>query len=287
MIGRFIPHPIHGQLHVGGRKMPTAPRCGRALRLEEYSGPPIPTPPAIIDYTDSALVMACLRTMLGNDLVGDCTVADVLHALSLIAAAAGLPIIPFVTAQAMTIYSAATGYDPTQTDASGNNPTDNGAELQDILEWLLANGFPPNPNASKLLAFYPLDTTAPLPIQQGMLIGGGAVVCGVALSDNAVSQIPTLIDGGDWDLSGTPNPANGHAFPKVADGKVATWSMVLNVNDDVLQEQLQTQNGGEAWAIYAQEMAQGIQRSGIAAADSLAMFKGLGAALGGVLPAGA
>lgn len=73
--------------------------------------------------------------MLGNDQVGDCTIAGHYHLrmIQRAVAQAGSPLV-VTTEQAIADYSAITGYDPSQTE-NGVNPTDTGAALTDVLAW--------------------------------------------------------------------------------------------------------------------------------------------------------
>src|ERR1700727_2323390 len=61
--------------------------------------------------------------MYGNDTVGDCTIAEVSHDLILKTAHTGTPFFPDPD-EVLKMYSAISGYDPSQTDDQGNNPTD-------------------------------------------------------------------------------------------------------------------------------------------------------------------
>lgn len=65
--------------------------------------------------------------MFLNERIGDCTIADRAHKLMLRTANAGQMIVPADT-DVLNAYSGLTGYDPSQADAQGNNPTDRGAD---------------------------------------------------------------------------------------------------------------------------------------------------------------
>lgn len=68
------------------------------------------------------------QTMLGNDVVGDCTFASKGHQLMMVTANTGSILIP-TTAQILAACSDLTGYDPSQTQPDGSNPTDQGNTL--------------------------------------------------------------------------------------------------------------------------------------------------------------
>jgi hypothetical protein len=78
--------------------------------------------------------------MMQNDKIGLCTVAGLGHKLQSQSAATGSK---YTVSDDLVIrdYSAITGYDPRQTDADGYNPTDNGANELDVIQWFERNGF--------------------------------------------------------------------------------------------------------------------------------------------------
>ena len=80
--------------------------------------------------------------MLGNDLVGDCTIAAMYHLrmTQRSVAKAGSPLI-VTTEQAIADYTAIPpAMIPTQTDANGNNPTDIGADCSDVIDYYRVKG---------------------------------------------------------------------------------------------------------------------------------------------------
>ena len=79
--------------------------------------------------------------MLGNDTVGDCVIAAMMHYAQADTAHTGQPLTP-TTQLALETYAAITGYDASQTDASGNNPTDQGASWADALQYWKTHGIP-------------------------------------------------------------------------------------------------------------------------------------------------
>jgi hypothetical protein len=80
-------------------------------------------------------------------------------------------------------YSAMTGYDPSQTDANGNNPTDTGCAIPDVLNYMQTTGL----QGYKILGWAEVDPTNGLHCQQGVWIFG-AMDEGVNLPANAQDQ---------------------------------------------------------------------------------------------------
>lgn len=73
-------------------------------------------------------------TILLNDRLGDCYEAAFLHALQVLTGYTP------VDADALAIYEQVTGYDPTRTDANGNNPTDQGTYGRQLFDWARREG---------------------------------------------------------------------------------------------------------------------------------------------------
>lgn len=74
--------------------------------------------------------------MLLNDRIGDCYPAALLHALQVLTNGAYTP----TDADALHVYEQVTGYDPTRTDANGDNPTDQGTYGRQLFDWARKRG---------------------------------------------------------------------------------------------------------------------------------------------------
>jgi hypothetical protein len=73
--------------------------------------------------------------MLLNDRIGDCYPAALLHALQVLTGGRYNP----TNADVLAVYEAM-GYDPTKTDANGNNPTDRGTVGRVLFAWAKTHG---------------------------------------------------------------------------------------------------------------------------------------------------
>lgn len=87
----------------------------------------LPTPPTVFGRT--SYFQEDGWGMLYNDQAGCCVVAGGMHETMLWGALGGRSAPPFTDAQAVSDYTAITGYDPRQTDANGDNPTDQGTDM--------------------------------------------------------------------------------------------------------------------------------------------------------------
>lgn len=94
------------------------------------------------------------KSFFGNDTVGDCTFAGAANGIILMTCHTGTVVIPTL-AQVLGGYSAVTGYDPSKTDSNGNNPTDNGAAMTDVLAYLQSTGLA----GHKILGWAQIDHT--------------------------------------------------------------------------------------------------------------------------------
>ena len=96
------------------------------LKFHTYlaAKPALPPPPKEVI---NSLALSQDIGMQGNDEIGLCTFADIAHGI-VITTAMNKGIFVPQTADTIKLYEH-TGYDPSQTDAQGNNPTDQGASL--------------------------------------------------------------------------------------------------------------------------------------------------------------
>lgn len=117
-------------------KLP-ARREAYKLRLADYLDPAAVLPKIPPAFGHYGLVSS--YGMLANDKVGDCVIAGALHETQ-IWNATQAEIVPVSDECALANYSAITGYDPSQTDAQGDNPTDQGTDVQVAAQWRVTNG---------------------------------------------------------------------------------------------------------------------------------------------------
>ena len=145
-------------------------------------------------------------TMLGNDAVGDCVIVMVLNFIRTVCFLNGVDYSPS-TLDALALYSAITGYDPSQVDAQGNNPTDNGADPANALNYMVKYGF----QGHKIAAFLAIDPHDIDHIKAAIQNLGG-VMCAAALNSQAMNQFDA---GQPWtilSLDDLNNSIGGHGI---------------------------------------------------------------------------
>ena len=106
----------------------------KTLRLSKYLAAGMLPSPATKVYREYKVPVDA-KQMFGNDTVGDCTFAAIANLIVLATCHTGTVVIPTVE-QVLAVYSAVTGYDPSQNQPDGSNPTDNGAAMTDILAYM-------------------------------------------------------------------------------------------------------------------------------------------------------
>ncbi|HUI19922.1 MAG TPA: hypothetical protein VLZ74_02605 [Methylocella sp.] len=113
--------------------------AGRSKRVAfaKLFGTDLPAPAPAMDWTEGVT----RRPMFGNNKVGDCTCAAVANILVGALKAAYEKDWAPSTDQVLALYSAITGYDPNAPkDANGENPTDKGAIIEDVLAYVMKHG---------------------------------------------------------------------------------------------------------------------------------------------------
>ena len=208
--------------------MPTPGKLGKlapkpnpkTLFFRDYLKAPVPLPAPSVKRAWEYAIPDDAWGMFGNDVAGDCTCASKAHILMAVTANAGKLIIPTL-AQVMDMYSAITGYDSKQTDSQGNNPTDQGAAMTDVLDYMLKNGFA----GRKILGWVKIDQNNRIHFEQCVELFGACDV-GVQLPQSAVDQFAA---GQNWDvIVKDGGVVGGHDVPYLGYGRTGetciTWA---------------------------------------------------------------
>ncbi len=106
----------------------TAARKGAVsfLFTDYFDAKKLPTPPATFGHYQQIPAWH----MLANDQFGNCVWAGAAHEHMLWSIEGGRPRARFTNYDVLSDYSTVTGFDRKQTDANGNNPTDQGTDMQ-------------------------------------------------------------------------------------------------------------------------------------------------------------
>jgi hypothetical protein len=205
-----------------------------APELENYllagGADPLPPSPSFVDRESKVASWP----MYKNDVIGDCTVAAILHAISSMTAFSG--VVPggamFTDDEAVKIYSAVSGYDP----ATGAN--DNGATLTAVCKYMTKTGaVDVNGRAHKLAAWAEVSHYANVRLLKRIVNAFGSAYLAIQCPYSAQDQFNA---GQPWTyVPGSPIDG-GHAIPlqysavntgTFDDETVITWGAEQKMNE--------------------------------------------------------
>ena len=203
--------------------------------------------PAFGDYLDKATTWPVVPAqgwetavnpsswgMLGNDQWGDCAIAGIMHLIQAQSANTGNPLTA-TDDQALSLYSAVTGFDP-NAGPSGNNPTDQGTALTDLLTYIQKNGVEMTDASGKtvtegIVGFAALDISSIAQMRYASYTFGGNYL-GVNLPQ------PCEDDTTNWNFAPDLHTVGGHCITRVgegaAGGKIVSWGMVIPTSNGFL-----------------------------------------------------
>jgi len=266
--------------------LPASPKLGLildgthkpALKLSKYIHPDLANPPAAVSRPHPGFQWG----MLANDSLGDCVIAMMLHSIEDFHLDAGTPVPAFTDADAISVYSAITGYNPD--DPSTDQGTN---ERTAMLYWEkhglhTSDGLP-----HQIVATVAVD---PSDLNECRIAIDEFVdlQIGIALPLTAQGQTEWTVVGNGRTGNSAPGSWGGHGIPyREYDAdtfKCVTWGQELLLTVPFHQDYAQ-----EAHVVVTREMLnkQGIGPSGVAWDDLIADIKALPGEQGVAGPAGA
>ena len=180
---------------------------------------------------------------------GNCVIACLGHEVGVVTGNAdgGTPFM-FTNQQIINLYGAIGGYVP------GNPATDQGCDIQTMLNYWVKNGAPSGSN--KILGWIAVDPTDMNQVRVALYLFE-TLIFGIELPDAWVNNMPQA-SGFTWDVAGAPDPSNGHCICGVgADAagiKIATWGMTGTLTNAACQQYAGSADGGELYTVITQEM---------------------------------
>ena len=179
--------------------------------------------------------------MLANDTLGDCVIAACMHFAQVETANTGAPLTPNAELAIQT-YSAVTGYDPSQTDDQGNNPTDQGTSFESqMFPYWIKTGIPMldakgNLVYHKIKGFAALDITSIQQQRYATFLFGGSLL-GIQVPQSAMPSGPGEVP--NWNTFTGPI-LGGHGINRMgqgaAGGEVASWGMKIPYTNAFAQQ---------------------------------------------------
>lgn len=211
-----------------GKRPPKLHR--KTLHLKDYLTKEILPPPPVAKGWEYAVADGQWG-MLGNDTVGDCVIAAMLHWIQAARANNGEKVM-FTTEQALSIYSAITGYDPSQTQEDGSNPTDNGTAWTDALAYWQKTGV----CGHKILGWAAIEHSDLSSIKQAIALFGGVLI-GTNVTSSMEAQFS---DGQPWNAPFSNDSLGGHGIPWLGYGRVGqtciTWGQREQMAPEALEQ---------------------------------------------------
>jgi hypothetical protein len=239
----------NGQTVKFGRIRPSTLPVTGVMPLRRYMrGPVLPTPPATTDY--STAVPGVVAQMYLNDQLGDCVIAGIGHVTGVLTGNAQNPAGGLIlTDQQIQAGYGWCGY------VSGNESTDQGCNIVPVFQDWQQQGLPVGTTADDIAGWISIDPTNMSEIQTAIWLFEN-LVFGVELPDGWVNPMPSA-SGFTWDVSGDPDPNNGHCFVAVgydpALVKILTWGMYGFITPAAISKYADASAGGELYAVISQE----------------------------------
>ncbi len=237
-----------------------------ALKLSDYIHAELANPPAAISRPHPGFQWG----MLANDKIGDCVIAMMLHSIEDFHLDAGTPPPAFTDADAISIYSAITGYNPN--DPSSDRGTDEGAAMR----YWEHPGLQSTDNGSHtIVATVAVD---PSNLNECRIAIDEFIdlQIGIALPISAQGETEWTVVGDGKTGHSAPGSWGGHGIPyreyDAATFKCVTWGAELLLTVPFHQDYAQ-----EAHVVVTQEMLnkQGVGPSGVAWDELIADIKAL------------
>ncbi len=210
-------NPINLPVHLGWQPGPADPKT---LRLETYTTPDLPAPPASADWSKKVTRWP----ILGNDRISDCVFVSCAHLVQgwTTYAAGTETLIP--QQDVVSAYAKVTGYDP----ATGRG--DNGTRTLDALNYWRRTGI----GGRRIVAYARVDHRNDEAVRSALHLFGGLYIA-AQLPRAAQTQ---LSQGKTWTPTGGPTGRRGswggHAMRMGTYGRtgftVSTWGRVQKAN---------------------------------------------------------
>ncbi len=203
-----------------GRTRPSV--SAHRLMFADLIAPDIPVPPRVSHWSYAA--EPCMRDVLGNDALGDCTAAGAAHIIGAWRGNARNGDPAPTRADTVAFYSASTGY------VDGQPATDQGGDEVTVLNMWRDKGFFAD-GSGKIEGWANVDAADVTRIKQAIWLFEN-VYFGVELPTAWVRPFPQAT-GFTWGVAGDANPNEGHCFVGLGYNDngviVNTWGMMGTV----------------------------------------------------------
>lgn len=237
---------------VAGVKPPHPEETHPRLHLGANAAPTLPAPPDQVDWHTSIFDWP----LYGNATWGDCVEAEIGHHEEVFSTYGGGRLVEVSDSDVIDAYTALTGFDP-NAGPPGNNPTDQGTNIQDALGYWLRTGIA----GHRIDAFASVDV-ANLDLVKNAVALLGSLSIGINLPQSAEDQFNA---GHAWDVVADDGGIlGGHCVAIVgydASGLYAvTWGKVQRLTYAFWRTYVE-----EAWSPISREWvnAMGVDPEGV------------------------
>ena len=248
-----------------------------ALKLADYLHAELASPPAAVSRPHPGFQWG----MLANDKLGDCVIAMMLHSIEDFHLDAGTPVPAFTDQDAISMYSAITGYNPSDPSS------DRGTDERLAMRYWEHPGLKTSDGATHAIVATVAVDASNLNECRIAIDEFVALQIGIALPVTAQGQQEWTVIGDGKTGNSAPGSWGGHGIPyreyDAETFKCVTWGAELLLTVPFHQDYAQ-----EAHVIVTQEMLnkQGIGPSGVAWDELVADIKALHSYRGVGEPAG-
>jgi hypothetical protein len=239
------------------------------MRLHHFLHASLPPIPPVTSYRFKADPV--LRSIYGNDELGDCVPAGFAHLVGLTTANAER-LYAEALAQVISDYSAIGGYVP------GHPETDQGCDEETALNYYTQHGFA---DGTKILGWLSVDGTSRDEVAAAMYLFEN-LVFGVEMPDAWIEPFPSK-DGFVWNIAGEPDEQNGHCFVGVDNDPrgivIDTWGIEGIITWQAIARYCSRGEGGQLFTyITSDQLVRGQQRApnGLSWSDLIVAFDHLG-----------
>jgi len=272
--------------HYCAPSLPPAPKIGLnldslhrpTLKLADYIHPELANPPAAISRPHPGFQWG----MLANDRIGDCVIAMMLHSIEDFHLDAGTPVPAFTDQDAISVYSAITGYNPS------NPNSDQGTDESTAMQYWEAPGLGTSDGATHTIAATVAVDPRNLNECRIAIDEFVDLQVGIALPVTAQGQKEWTVVGNGKTGKSAPGSWGGHGIPyreyDAETFKCVTWGAEL-----LLTVPFHSDYAQEAHVVVTEEMLtkQGIGPSGVNWDELIADIKALPRRQNGAVPVGA
>lgn len=185
------------------------------------------------------------------DGLGDCTIATSAHAFTAMCAYSGQPVPVFSSTAIVAAYSACGGYQ------DGNESTDNGCVVTDVLAYMRTTGLPDTTGKVHKFAAYATVDPRNRQLHAQVVASFGTIYYGGLVQ---VAQEDQFGNGEPWQwVAGSP-VAGGHAFSQQLRGVgyvgvngLTTWGQLQKATNWFLWNSLNPAQDGEAFIVVSED----------------------------------